>query len=138
MGTGPGAAAGRPLRSVGVGLVLAACALLTGCADPQPRAAPSAADTVTPAPHTTPPAEVCARIIGHWSRKVLDDNTYGDYQSMGLSNGQYEILMNVVDAARAEQRRAGRASAEQLIDRQADERCTERYRDGNPSAGPWS
>jgi hypothetical protein len=69
---------------------------------------------------------------------VLDSDTYGDYQSMGLSNGQYEILRDVVDAARVERKRNGPDSAGQLIDRQAHSRCTDRYRDGNPTGGPWS
>jgi hypothetical protein len=57
---------------------------------------------------------------------------------MGLSNRQYEILLDVVDAARAEQRRAGGRAAGELIDRTARERCAERYRNGSPTEGPWS
>ncbi|MBG0856127.1 hypothetical protein I2W78_30830 [Streptomyces spinoverrucosus] len=127
-------ATGGPTRSAALGLALLTGALLTGCAGPAPRQPASA----SPSPHATPPAEVCARIVAYWSRKVLDGDTYGDYQSMGLSNGQYEILRDVVDAARAERTRQGPAAAEQLIDRQARERCTERYRDGGPTGGPWS
>ncbi|GEC04130.1 hypothetical protein SSP24_17850 [Streptomyces spinoverrucosus] len=134
-------ATGGPTRSAALGLVLLTGALLTGCAGSAAGEAsgkgPSPA-SASPSPRTTPPAELCARIITYWSRQVLDGDTYGDYQSMGLSNGQYEILRAVVDAARAEQKRQGRAAAEQLIDRQARERCTERYRDGGPTGGPWS
>ncbi|MEU9183432.1 hypothetical protein AB0D14_02465 [Streptomyces sp. NPDC048484] len=82
--------------------------------------------------------DLCARIVAHWSRKVLDNDTYGDYQSMGLSNGQYDILRDVVDAARTEKKREGEQAAVRLIDRTARERCEKRYRDGGPSAGPWS
>ncbi|MET9560468.1 hypothetical protein [Streptomyces tauricus] len=57
---------------------------------------------------------------------------------MGLSNRQYEILLDVVDAARAEKRREGAQAAGELIDRTARERCEERYRNGNPTEGPWS
>ncbi len=81
--------------------------------------------------------ELCARIVAHWSRAVLDSGTYGDYQSMGLSNGQYEILRDVVDAARAVKRRQGAAAADKLIDRRARRACAERYRHGAPSGGPW-
>lgn len=56
---------------------------------------------------------------------------------MGLSNGQYEILVKVVDAARAEEKRKGEEAAELLIDRRTRELCAERYRDGAPSGGPW-
>jgi hypothetical protein len=56
---------------------------------------------------------------------------------MGLSNGQYAILREVVDAARAVKRRQGAADAERLIGRQAHAACAERYRHGTPSGGPW-
>ncbi|MFE9766430.1 hypothetical protein ACFYPC_18185 [Streptomyces sp. NPDC005808] len=91
----------------------------------------------TPSPSSTPPQDLCTQLVAHWSREALDQNTYGDYQSMGLSNGQYEILRKVVDAARAEEKREGEEAAEQLIDRQARELCEQRYRDGTPSGGPW-
>ncbi|MEU2419947.1 hypothetical protein ABZ619_02595 [Streptomyces sp. NPDC007851] len=102
-----------------------------------------AARTTTPAgsptgsPSAVPDADLCARIVAHWSREVLDSGTYGDYQSMGLSNGQYEILRDVVDAARALRRRQGAAAADRLIDRRARSACAERYRKGAPSGGPW-
>ncbi|MGW1165081.1 hypothetical protein [Streptomyces sp. NPDC002550] len=73
----------------------------------------------------------------HWSRKVLDGSTYGDYQSMGLSNGEYEILRDVVKAARAVRGRQGDSSAEELIGRQARAACVERYRHGAPTESPW-
>lgn len=83
-------------------------------------------------------ADLCTRLVVHWSREVLDGDSYGDYQSMGLSNGQYEILRDVVDAARSLRRRQGRAEADELITRQARAGCTERYRHGTPSSGPWT
>ncbi|MDX3261245.1 hypothetical protein AB0N87_05750 [Streptomyces sp. NPDC093228] len=92
---------------------------------------------VSPSPRTTPAQELCARVVGYWSRKVLDSDTYGDYQTMGLSNGQYEILRSVVDAARAVKRRQGAEAADQLIDRRAHEGCADWYRTGGPSNGPW-
>lgn len=76
-------------------------------------------------------------MVAHWSREVLDGTTYGDYQSMGLSNGQYEILRDVVDEARAEKGRAGAAAADALIDRRAREGCVAWYRSGGPGEGPW-
>lgn len=39
--------------------------------------------------------------------------------------------MDVVDAARAEKKRDGTETAEQLIDRE------DWYREGGPSKGPW-
>ncbi|MBQ1087706.1 hypothetical protein [Streptomyces sp. B93] len=91
----------------------------------------------TPSASPTPPEELCARLVAHWSHEVLDGDTYGDYQSMGLSNGQYEILREVVDAARAEKRRRGTAAADALIDRRARAGCVDWYRTGGPSNGPW-
>ena len=91
----------------------------------------------TPSPTATPPEVLCARIVAHWSREVLDGGTYGDYQSMGLSNGQYEILRSVVDAARAAKKREGAGAADKLIDRQSREGCAAWYRSGGPGKGPW-
>ncbi|MER5514892.1 hypothetical protein [Streptomyces sp. NPDC002763] len=109
-------------------------ALLTGCGT---TGTPAHTTAASPSPSATSDATLCAAIVAHWSREVLDSGTYGDYQSMGLSNGQYEILRDVVDAARAVKRRQGAAAAVQLIDRRSRAACTERYRDGAPTGGPW-
>ncbi|NBM16815.1 hypothetical protein [Streptomyces sp. GC420] len=148
MRTGAAPRSGAVLgRALGPAVVFAAA--VTGCgsggsgdsgagaAPPPSSASPSAYASRSPSPSATPPAELCARIVAHWSRAVLDTGTYGDYQSMGLSNGQYEILRGIVDAARAERDREGRAAAEGLIDRRAHERCEERYRGGGPTGGAW-
>lgn len=52
---------------------------------------------------------------------------------MGLPDGQYEILREVVDAARAKRERA----ADRLIDRRARELCEERHRNGEPTGRSW-
>ncbi|MEU0672524.1 hypothetical protein ABZ330_06475 [Streptomyces sp. NPDC006172] len=92
----------------------------------------------TPSETAPPPEALCARVVAHWSRAVLDSDTYGDYQSMGLSNGQYDILRTVVDAARATRERQGARAADALIDRQARAGCVRWYRSGGPGEGPWS
>ncbi|MBD0842588.1 hypothetical protein [Streptomyces sp. TRM68416] len=126
-------AMGRVLRAGAVLLpALLAAGAVTGCAAAGPPAA-----SASPSPRTTPPEELCTRLVAHWSREVLDGDTYGDYQSMGLSNGQYEILREVVDAARAERKRRGERAAEALIDRRARAGCVDWYRTGGPSNGPW-
>jgi hypothetical protein len=132
---------------VGLGLVLLTGGLLTGCGASGTKdardtentsAAGSRVGSGTPSsPAATPPEDLCARIVSHWSREVLDESAYGDYQSMGLSNGQYAVLRAVVDAARAEKERDGREAAERLIGEEARTRCEELYRDGGPSGGPW-
>ncbi|MET9115140.1 hypothetical protein ABZX38_13130 [Streptomyces longwoodensis] len=115
--------------------------LATGCGTPEDPAATGADGAHTTAPAaasaSAPPEDLCTRVVAHWSREVLDGTTYGDYQSMGLSNGQYEILRDVVDEARAEKRRAGAAAAGALIDRRARAGCVAWYRSGGPGEGPW-
>lgn len=82
--------------------------------------------------------ELCTSAVGYWARRILDGGTlYGDYQSMGLSNRQYDILREVVAAARSTQREHGDRAAEELTARRVHETCAERYRDGGPSEGPW-
>ncbi|WP_200305101.1 hypothetical protein [Streptomyces adelaidensis] len=129
------ATGGAPWPGAALGLALLTGALLTGCA--QSGGPASGPGSGSPSPSATPPEEVCAKIVAYWSREELDGDTYGDYQSMGLSNGQYEILRDVVDAARTEKKRAGRPAAERLIDRQARAGCVEWYRAGGPGEGPW-
>jgi hypothetical protein len=123
-----------------LGLLLVSVVAVTGCADSATKARPrSSPDSPSPrpSPRTTPPEDICTRLVAHWSREVLVGEGYGDYQSMGLSNGQYAILMEVVEAARAEKKRDGRAAAEELIDSRSRELCAERYRNGTPTGGPW-
>ncbi|MEV6781655.1 hypothetical protein [Streptomyces sp. NPDC051098] len=128
---------GSPPRG---GVVLCTCALLAAtaaCAGGS--AAPGGGPSPSPSPRTTSPQELCEKLITHWSRVVLDggDRAELDYQAMGLSGGQNEILLAVVAAARTEQRSRGPSAASALIDRQARSRCTERYRGGSPTGGPW-
>ncbi|GHA98386.1 hypothetical protein GCM10010330_60620 [Streptomyces tendae] len=76
--------------------------------------------------------------VGYWAREMLDGGEpYGDYQSMGLSNRQYDILREVVDEARAAKRKQGARAAGELIDRRVRQACADGYRDGGPSRGPW-
>ncbi|MGW4545753.1 hypothetical protein ACWEN4_05140 [Streptomyces violaceorubidus] len=78
------------------------------------------------------------RAVGYWAREMLDGGEpYGDYQSMGLSNRQYDVLREVVDAARARERDQGAPATKELIDRHVRRTCAGRYRDGGPSVGPW-
>ncbi|WP_369168597.1 hypothetical protein AB5J49_12105 [Streptomyces sp. R28] len=130
--------AGRKGAALALALLTAGSA--AGCGgQPDARGDASGARTSaeSPSPSATAPARLCTQIIAYWSRRTLTDDTYGDYQSMGLSDGQYEILREVVDAARAERRRADAQAAERLIDRRARELCEERYRKGEPTGGPW-
>ncbi|MFD3323760.1 hypothetical protein [Streptomyces sp. NPDC058701] len=137
MGTGPmpGSA-----RATGAATLIAALAL--GCSGAGgPSGAPAPAPG-TPAPRTTSPAELCTALVTHWSGVLLDaaegrDAVGLDYQAMGLSGAQYEILRAVTAAARAEQTAAGPAAGRALAAREARARCTERHRSGAPTDGPW-
>lgn len=136
-------AMGRAARAwAALGLVLLAGGLLTSCGDSGTAggaegASSPARTTGTPAPRTTSREELCTRIVAYWSRRQLKGDTVGDYQEMGLSDGQYDILRHVVDAARAERERGDTEAADRLIDRMAREGCETRYRTGDPSNGPW-
>jgi hypothetical protein len=132
---------GGALRKGAVlGLALLTAGLAAGCggqSGARDTSAGSRASANSPSPSATPPAQLCTRIVGYWSRRALTGDTYGDYQSMGLSDGQYEILRKVVDAARAERGHTDAQAADRLIDRRARELCEERYRNGEPTGGPW-
>ncbi|MEU9474947.1 hypothetical protein [Streptomyces sp. NPDC048191] len=125
----------RPgVRFLVLGLVLPALLWTTACG----RSGGTPPHSARPSPSATSDAELCHRLVAHWSREVLDGTTYGDYQSMGLSTGQFEILRDIVDAARAVKRRQGAAAARELIDRRARRDCAERYRHGTPTGGSWA
>ncbi|MGW5865458.1 hypothetical protein ACWFRJ_25140 [Streptomyces sp. NPDC055239] len=119
----------KPLCALAFATLLAA----TGCGS-----SPST-DSPTPSPATTSPEDLCTALITKWGRQIYDSGkeTYGDYQSMGLSNGQYMILRDTLDLARAERERQGADAGRKLIAREAHERCEKRYRHGEPSGGPW-
>ncbi|MYR43784.1 hypothetical protein GTW67_17580 [Streptomyces sp. SID5910] len=118
-------------------LALLTAALVSGCGSSGTDAPRSPAGATTA--RTTPASgtELCVRVVTHWSREVLEGGTYGDYQSMGLSNRQYDILREVVDAARPVRREQGARAAEELTDRLTRARCAERYAGGGPTGGPW-
>ena len=139
MRTGGVSRPGLTVCGVWLGLALLTSTVATGCGTSGRSDATSTGLAASPStsPRATPDEELCTRVVAYWSRKVLDAHTYGDYQSMGLSNGQYEILRTVVDTARAEKRLRGAASAGKLIERQARAGCAAWYRTGGPSKGPW-
>ncbi|GAA3497215.1 hypothetical protein GCM10019016_043160 [Streptomyces prasinosporus] len=117
--------------------VLAAVLTVAGCAADGSRAARAPSPSAdSPSPQVTSDVDLCTSIVSHWSREVLDGRGYGDYQSMGMSGGQYDILREVVDAARAA-RRQGERDIGPLMERQAREGCAAWYRSGGPGEGPW-
>lgn len=133
MGSRPAPARATTARTLAAAALLAAA--LPGCsAAPTPHAPPS--------PSATTPQELCTSLITHWARVILDggqgeDAVRLDYQSMGLSGDQNEILRAVLDQARAEERDRGPDAARALAAREAARRCAERHRSGAPTGGPW-
>ncbi|WP_164413342.1 hypothetical protein [Streptomyces salinarius] len=137
---------GAALRLGPAALTLAMAVAVTGCGDSGDGAGGSARDApgasassgLPRPPRPLSGAELCVSAVGYWAREMLDGGEpYGDYQSMGLSNRQYDILREVVDAARTAKRDQGARAARELIDRQVRRACTDGYRDGGPSRGPW-
>ncbi|MER6850956.1 hypothetical protein AB0A81_18060 [Streptomyces flaveolus] len=143
----PAAATSGIRRALSLALLTAALATACGNSGPGgPRSATvttgtgiGSGDTGSSRPSPSPAsgAELCVRVVAHWSREVLDGGTYGDYQSMGLSNRQYDILREVVDAARPVRREQGDRAADELIDRRTRARCAEHHGDGGAGKGPW-
>ncbi|MEU3608295.1 hypothetical protein AB0E83_23035 [Streptomyces sp. NPDC035033] len=88
--------------------------LVTGCGAPE-----------EPAPRAGTPVDVCASLVSYWVREALEGSSWAglDWEQKGLSNEQYEIHDEVLQEARAEERRAGRAAASALADREARRRC---------------
>ncbi|MEU2976911.1 hypothetical protein ABZ678_07810 [Streptomyces hirsutus] len=116
-------------------VALATVLLAAGCGPSGRTGAPAPSlppHSPAPSPSATAPKDVCARVVAHWARDV-----HGDYRSMGLSNGQYAILRDAVDAARPVRERQGTAAAHDVIGRHVDEACAARHRTGGPGEGAW-
>ncbi|MER5777311.1 hypothetical protein ABT144_24050 [Streptomyces sp. NPDC002039] len=132
MGSGP--APSRVTAAWATTALLAAA--LLGCG------AGSGPSADAPTPAGTPPQRLCADLITHWAGVLLDagdgrDAVGLDYQAMGLSGDQYEILRAVLDGARAARRDEGAPAARAIGAREAERRCAERHRSGTPTDGPW-
>ncbi|WP_406509093.1 hypothetical protein [Streptomyces sp. NBC_00212] len=124
---------------------LALSAALAGCSaghGSTPASTPSQSPSTlnSPSPHTTSPAELCTHLITYWAKQELDAGQGSglDYQEKGLSDGQNEILLATLAAARKERAAHGAAAGDRLIEQQAQQGCAERYRNGTPTTDPWA
>ncbi|MFE1026178.1 hypothetical protein ACFW5I_16710 [Streptomyces sp. NPDC058818] len=145
----PGAAARRFRFAPGLlalALTLPTAALSVGCGNSgaeRPGSGVTARPTASASASASTqgslsPEELCRSAVGYWAREILAGSTpYGDYQSMGLSNAQYDILRKVVDAAQVTKRDQGPRADDKLIDRQVSDSCADQYRAGAPGDGPW-
>ncbi|MEU0930066.1 hypothetical protein [Streptomyces malaysiensis] len=79
----------------------------------------------SPAPRTPSPVRMCADLISYWAEQDLAGSRWAglDWEQKGLSNEQYEIYDEIVQAARTERRRHGAPAAKALIKRLAERRC---------------
>ncbi|MEX0174315.1 hypothetical protein [Streptomyces sp. LMG1-1-1.1] len=97
--------------------------LTAGCERaPEPAPAPS---TGSPSAHASTPADICTSLVSYWVKEALEGSMWAglDWEQKGLSNEQYEIHDDVLAAARAEERRAGREAATAFADRESRRRC---------------
>lgn len=111
-----------------------------GAASPPPPSSSSSSSSDSPSPHATSPAELCTHLIVYWAEQELDQGKGSglDYQEKGLSDGQNEILLTTLAAARQERAAHGGAAADRLIEERAQHGCAERYRNGAPTTDPWA
>ncbi|MEV8586174.1 hypothetical protein [Streptomyces sp. NPDC051180] len=119
--------AGPLLAAAAAGCLLT---LTAGCGraaepSPPPTSAPTSTPAGTPSPRASTPADICTSLISYWVREALEGSVWAglDWEQKGLSNEQYAIHDEVLAAARAEERRAGRAAATALADRESRRRC---------------
>ncbi|MFE4869647.1 hypothetical protein [Streptomyces sp. NPDC056682] len=136
---------GRPRAPLALAGTLAAVALLAGCDGahhPLDEATVpiSARGANSPSPQATSPQDLCTHLIVYWAKQELDQGRGSglDYQEKGLSDGQNEILLATLTAARKERAAHGAAAGDRLIEQQAHLGCAERYRNGTPTTDPWA
>ncbi|MEU4147585.1 hypothetical protein [Streptomyces parvulus] len=136
MGRGQALWPGAARRLLLTALSAVAAVTVAACGNSVDQVAGSGTGTTPPKPPA--PGEACVSGVGHWARALLDGaEPYGDYQSMGLSNRQYDILREVVAAAREAARDQGTRRARELMAQQVREACEKEYADGGPREGAW-
>ncbi|MFI6683476.1 hypothetical protein [Streptomyces sp. NPDC050485] len=119
---------------------LAVSAALTGCSTTSEAPAHPSLSPNSPSAQPTSPQDLCTHLIVYWAKQELDAGQGSglDYQEKGLSDGQNEILLATLTAARKERAAHGAAAGDRLIEQQAQRGCAERYRNGTPTTDPWA
>ena len=120
-------------RGLGIGLVL----LTTACAGTATESDQAAVrDTPSPTRSSPSAAEVCTNQVRYWSRTLLTEGAYqgGDYQHMGLSDAQNEVLRGVMAEAAPMAAAQGVDVAVAFATEQAGPRCEAAYADGGPTS----
>ncbi|MFF4216079.1 MULTISPECIES: hypothetical protein [Streptomyces] len=95
-------------------------AVLTGC-----EASGSAAGPSPRSPSPDSPVQLCTRLISYWAEQDIIGSRWAglDWEQKGLSNEQFGLYDDIVQEARAEQRRRGKDAALELVRRRSAERC---------------
>jgi hypothetical protein len=120
----------RMIRPAHAAAALLAAALLAGCSAQHAVSAASTSPSASSASPSPSPSGVslvdeCASAISYWTGQALTpgpDQGY-DYQEMGLSAAEYEILKAVILLARPVARQSGVPAAQTFAQRTATPRC---------------
>ncbi|KUJ54393.1 hypothetical protein ACZ90_65345 [Streptomyces albus subsp. albus] len=117
----------RNPRRAAVCVVLAA-AVLAGCSEARPSGPNASASGGRQHAEPASAAEVCTELVTYWALEALKGSRRAglDWEQKGMSNEQFALHDEVLAAARAEERRHGRAAAKDLIRRQVAEKCAAR------------
>ncbi|MFF7020451.1 hypothetical protein ACFY97_05470 [Streptomyces klenkii] len=107
-----------PLRGRTACASLLTATLLSGCGG-------SAAGPAPQSPEPASPVQLCTKLISYWAEQDLTGGKWAglDWEQKGLSNEQYELYSDIVQAARAEQRQHGTDAALTWLRRRSAERC---------------
>jgi hypothetical protein len=117
---------GRSRKEWGVGARVAALAcggvlLLAACGGAPERSAAGA----TTSSRLRTAAETCAVQVGYWAGEVIKPGyqEYGDYQKMGLTAANYQIVLAIAKEAKQLRKTATAEQTLAFINREATRRC---------------
>jgi hypothetical protein len=110
-------------RGLGARAATLACGmlLLAACGGTPDR--PSAQATTSSRLRTA--AETCAVQVGYWAGEVIKPGyqEYGDYQKMGLTAGNYQLVLDIAKEAKQVRKTATREQTLAFIAAEAKRRC---------------
>jgi len=115
----------RMVRSAHATAALLAAALLAGCSSQHAVSSTPTSVSVTPTASGVSLVDECASAIAYWTGQALTPGTNQgyDYQEMGLSAAEYQILQAVTLLARPVARQSGVPAAQTFAQSTARPRC---------------
>jgi hypothetical protein len=116
--------ASRKERGVGARVAALVCGgvlLLAACGGAPERSAAGA----TTSSRLRTAAETCAVQVGYWAGEVIKPGyqEYGDYQKMGLTAANYQIVLDIAKQAKQLRKTATAEQTLAFINREATRRC---------------